>query len=217
MTAEGRQIDLGRYRLREIQGNLLLVSIAGVAVGLWVAGPTWSSLGLALAYTAVGFLVTVLPAIAAGALGHKPPRAALALFPAAASELLRLGLITWAGLGPVEAAWLGLWIAFLGTTTGLVIFKFAHMVNTVAPDGIDMTREHPGSLLAPQRLLLVVASICREVACCLLVVWNPWLMLLTFAQGASGGLPKDGSAAQKWVKTVGGYALLALALFLWLG
>ncbi|MFB4263258.1 hypothetical protein [Nonomuraea sp. GTA35] len=216
MTGEGRTVDIGKYRLLEMRRHLLLIVVAGVVVWLWAASPTWGSFGLALVLIVVGVAMTALPAIAFGAAGRKPPRAVLALFPVVMFELLRVGLVTWAALDAAEAAWMGLWTAFVMSAGMLVTVKASFHLNAADPDGKDMTREHPGPLLAPRRLLRDVAGICHDVACCLLVAWSPWLVLVTIAQGSAEGLLKDDSTGQTWVKIVGGFALLTLALFLWL-
>ncbi|NUP17058.1 MAG: hypothetical protein HOZ81_13310 [Streptomyces sp.] len=217
MTGHAWKIDLGMYRMREMQRNVMLVVLAGVGLGVWAAGPTWRSLGLAamqaLGPLAWGLLVAPLVAML---FKGRPPRAISSAIACALTELLRLGLVTWAGPGAVEAAWMGLGTSFLVTATTLAIFKVAYMANTLKPDGKDMRGTYPGSLLGPRRLLPAVAVICQEVASCLLVAWSPWLVLVTFAEGASQGLFPENSTAGRWVKTVSGCSMLALALVLWL-
>ncbi|MFC4114262.1 hypothetical protein [Nonomuraea zeae] len=217
MTGRAWKIDLGMYRLREIQRNVVLVVLAGVGLGVWAAGPTWRSLGLA-AMEALGPLVggILVAPLTATVFKGRPPRAISSAIVCALAEMLRLGLVTWAGLGAVEAAWMGLGTAFLTAVTSLAIFKVAYMANAVKPDGKDMRGEYPGSLLGPRRLLPAVAAICQEVACCLLVAWSPWLVLVTFAEGACEGLFPEKSTAGRWFKTVSGCSVLALALVLWL-
>lgn len=206
------------FRIRGMQLNVMLVVLAGVGLALWAAGPTWRSLGLAgiQALAPLAGIILVVP-VAAAVFKGKLPRAISSTIACTLVELIRLGLVTWAGLGAVEAAWMGLGTGFLIAVTSLAIFKVAHMANAVKPDGKDMRGEYPGSLLAPRRLLPAVAAICQEVGCCLLVAWSPWLVLVTFAVGASQGLFLEDSTTGQWVKTVSDCSLLALALVLWFG
>ncbi|MEV4178207.1 hypothetical protein [Nonomuraea sp. NPDC049709] len=218
MTGADRQINLGEYRLREQQRNVILTLIACAGLGLLVSGPTWGSLGLAIVQASGALAILVLPLFVVAAVGFRPSATAALVTLQAMVELLRVGLVTWADLGAAEAAWMGLWSHLLSLVGGLLFATIAVEVNAARSDPADLTSQYPGSLVSPRRLLASVSDICNAVAQCLLVAWSPWLVLVIIATRTTTTLfsERSGTGIRTWIPVADGYALLALALVLWL-
>ncbi|MEV4563012.1 hypothetical protein AB0K12_04485 [Nonomuraea sp. NPDC049419] len=223
------EISLSKNRRHEMWRNLLMILIAGAAVGLTVAWPTWGSLGLAVVMVIGGLAAAavggVLSAEATGG-GRRAMRLSGAVI-IVTIGLLRLALVLWPGLGAAEATWLGLATVLLNALIGVALVNGAATVDAARQDG-GMTGPSPGHPLSPKRLLPAAANLSKDVAAFPLIAWSPWLALVVLAQefllwgfkeestDESTGESTGESTTGTWLRAASGLALTALALLLWL-
>ncbi|MCK2221737.1 hypothetical protein MF672_049215 [Actinomadura sp. ATCC 31491] len=214
-------------RLPAAFARLLLLHLAVAAVlALTAGGPTWLSAGLGLAYV----VAALAGGVAAGRLllpradvlaGPAPRRVApVVLVTVTLHELVRLALVTWSGVGPGEAAWAALLAAIPTLTLGL---GAALTAPPGRPDGPEPPRDG---------VVVALGGIAGEIAPWLLVAWSPYLALLTLAVAVAlavftitaptitaptitGPAPGPRGRTRRH-RAVAGYALMALALLLWL-
>jgi hypothetical protein len=114
-----------------------------------------------------------------------------------------------------------LWEQALTLTPGLVLALSGRLRGITDRHG---SGRRPGRPFGPRRLVLAAGSLAGETAPWLLVAWHPLLALVTFAVPAAVAMSELRSARlaegrmerKEWLRAACGYALMGLALMLWL-
>ncbi|MEO3891679.1 hypothetical protein [Nonomuraea sp. B5E05] len=198
----------GPRRKLLVRAMICVLVAAGLAI--FAGGPTWGAVGLSIAFMAGSFLAG-LPTGRLLGRSADPARhiRVVMVVHLALQELIRLGLVLWSGVSAVEAAWIGLLGWGLVLPLGLVGLRRL-------PAAGRRPQERPEPALGPVYVLISGGMIAKEMAAWLLVVWNPLLVLLTFAVQAGAGLLELRAERKQVFGAVAGYALMALALVVWL-
>lgn len=197
-------------RPRFQESVITLAIVAGVAVGVSRIVPVSASgllaaaglllAGVAATLATAMFLVWVLNVESADE--RKRPAMAVS---AAVIELARLGLLLWIGAEPADAVWLGLGAGLAPTVLGAV----PGMLRTAQPRPAEHRRWFV--------LLTAVGSPGVNVGFCLLLVWSPWLAVLTVPLGVAFmqlEAPDDEAVPPQLVKVAVGVAAVVVGVLL---